>query len=90
MKKSNAITADKDFLAAAIAGYQSFVRTSEERIAQLRKLQKDSGESPVAPRPKGRPKSKRTMSAAGRARIAAAQKARWANYHKQQAKAAVA
>jgi hypothetical protein len=37
-----------------------------------------------------RPKKRRTMSAAGRARIVAAQKKRWARQHREEKKAAVA
>jgi len=43
------------------------------------------GKAAAAPSPEGPPKKRRRMSAEGRARIAAAAKARWAKFHAEKA-----
>jgi hypothetical protein len=61
-------TIDADLLAAALAGYESMRAEIESHIADLRRRLGHGG--PIS--------TKHRISAAGRARIAAAQKKRWA------------
>jgi hypothetical protein len=61
-------TIDADLLAAALAGYESMRADIESHIADLRRKLGQGG----------RISTKHRISAAGRARIAAAQKKRWA------------
>jgi hypothetical protein len=62
---------------AAIQGFEYQKAQIDQRIAELRALRSGESESPAkaAPAPKG---GKRTLSAEARARIAAAQRKRWA------------
>ncbi len=77
MPKGNHI--DAETLRAALIGYQHEQSMIEEKIAELtRKL---AGKA-VNPQTAGTPKAKRHMSAAGRRRIAAAQRKRWAELKK--------
>jgi|SRR5215471_2256827 len=65
-----------DIIHAAIEGFESQKRRIDAQIAELRQLLKgDRTESSVAA---DSAQPKRRMSAAGRKRIAAAQRARWA------------
>ncbi len=75
------IRMDSATLQAALAGYQQRLGQIDESMADLRRRIGKSGrpESPVASGPSPR---RNTMSAEGRARIAAAQKARWAKAKK--------
>jgi hypothetical protein len=78
--------ATPELLAAALIGYQQQLNEIQSKIAEIRgKL----GNAPVArstkpPAPVARRK-KRRMSAEGRARIAEAQRARWAKAKKAKA-----
>ena len=87
---------DNTLLEMAIVGYQSELDKISARIADIKAQLGQSGPG----RPKSTatavatatdqatPKKRSTMSAAGRARIAAAQRARWAAQKKQQAQPA--
>jgi len=79
----------------AIVGYQSQVEKISARIADIRALLGQPGPGrPKATPPTtagtdhAAPAKRRTISKAGRARIAAAQRARWAAQKKQQAQPA--
>jgi len=93
MPRSAKLTADHSILEMAIVGYQSQLDQLTAKIAEIK--------SQLGQRGPGRPKSdvaasehsgtkRKGMSAAARARIAAAQKARWAAYRKGQKPAAKA
>ena len=69
-----------EIIHAAIEGFESQKRRLDSQIAELRQLL--HGESIEAAGPSKSPTGKRGMSAAGRQRIAAAQKARWAKVKK--------
>jgi hypothetical protein len=87
---------DNTLLEMAIVGYQSELDKISAKIAEINAQLGKRGPG----RPKGTtataaattvqatPKKRSTMSAAGRARIAAAQRARWAAQKKQQAQPA--
>jgi hypothetical protein len=69
---------------AALVGYQQQLQQIEMKMVELRrKLGKPAGPSPAKPAEKTAPRKHR-MSAEGRARIAAAQRARWAKQKKTQ------
>jgi hypothetical protein len=85
---------DSTILEMAIVGYQSEVKRISAKIADIKAQLGQRGPG----RPKATlavatgtdhvgPQKRRTISKAGRARIAAAQKARWATQKKQQAPA---
>jgi hypothetical protein len=81
------ISLDKATLEAALVGYQQHLQQIESKMADLRRLLgQASAAAPVAKR--GRKaaagKQKHRMSPEGRARIAAAQRARWAKAKKAQ------
>jgi hypothetical protein len=81
------ISLDKATLEAALVGYQQHLQQIEAKMADLRRmLGQTPAASPAAKRaPKAAPrKQKHRMSAEGRARIAAAQRARWAKVKKAQ------
>lgn len=84
------ISLDKATLEAALVGYQQHLRQIEAKMADLRRLigHTNSGASVPAvkrARSKAAPrKQKHRMSPEGRARIAAAQRARWAKAKKAQ------
>jgi hypothetical protein len=88
MAKSNPL--DPEILAAALAGLQQKVQRLNEQIAAVRNLmgQRGPGRPPKNEETEGtaatQPRKKRTMSAAGRKRIAEAQKKRWAAVRKAQ------
>jgi hypothetical protein len=75
---------DAATLQAALAGYRQQLDEIEQKMAELRRrLGKTSnGATPKSAAPASRPVKRRTrkhrMSEEGRARIAAAQRARWA------------
>jgi hypothetical protein len=84
---------DNTLLEMAIVGYQSEVKRISAKIADI----KERLGQPGPGRPKATvaaatgttaPQKRRTISKAGRARIAAAQKARWAAVKKQRAQPA--
>jgi hypothetical protein len=81
------IRLDKATLEAALVGYQQHLQQIEAKMAELRHM---LGQGPAAtPAAKRAPKAasrkqKHRMSAEGRARIAAAQRARWAKVKKAQ------
>ena len=80
------LSLDKATLEAALVGYQQQLQQIEAKMAELRRmLGEKPAEAPAAKRaPKAAPakKQKHRMSAEGRARIAAAQRARWAKTKK--------
>jgi hypothetical protein len=78
---------DNSLLEMALAGYQAEMARLSAKIADIRARlgHRGPGRPPKAAAVTGPAESapkKRTMSKAGRARIAAAQKARWAAYNK--------
>ena len=81
------ISLDKATLEAALVGYQQHLQQIESKMADLRRLLGQApAASPAAKRArKAAPgKQKHRMSPEGRARIAAAQRARWAKVKKAQ------
>src|SRR6516165_4033201 len=73
---------DSEFLAAALIGYQQRRAEIDGKIAALR--QQLGGSWAIVPAGSSdgtRPVRKRTMSAAGRKRIAEAQRKRWKAFH---------
>jgi hypothetical protein len=81
------ISLDKSTLEAALVGYQQQLQQIEAKMAELRRqLGKAPAAAPAAKRARkaGPKKQKHRMSAEGRARIAAAQRARWAKTKKGQ------
>jgi hypothetical protein len=82
------ISLDKATLEAALVGYQQHLHQIEAKMADLRRLLGNGAATAIAPAPKrGRRaagKQKHRMSPEGRARIAAAQRARWAKAKKAQ------
>jgi hypothetical protein len=80
---------DSEFLAAALIGYQQRRAEIEGKIAELRLQLGGRWSSVPAGSSDGmRPLRKRTMSAAGRKRIAEAQRKRWQAFHQAQEPAA--
>jgi hypothetical protein len=80
------ISLDKPTLEAALVGYQQHLHQIEAKMADLRRM---LGQAPAAAPAarharKTRGKQKHRMSPEGRARIAAAQRARWAKAKKAQ------
>lgn len=81
------ISLDKATLEAALVGYQQHLQQIEAKMADLRSmLGQTPAAAPAAKRArKAAPaKQKHRMSPEGRARIAAAQRARWAKSKKAQ------
>jgi hypothetical protein len=74
-------------LEAALFGYQVEKERIEAKIRDLQ-VQLKGKRAPVPAAKAAKVGGKRTMSAAARARIAAAQKKRWAEFHKKRAAAA--
>ena len=71
---------DQDLLAMALIGYEAEIGKINAAIAEIRaRLGEQAGGADGQPAPK-----KRTMSAAGRRHIAAAQRRRWAELKKSQ------
>jgi hypothetical protein len=79
---------DPNVIAAAIEGFEKQAATIEGYLVKLRRLQNGAGSKTVvtATEPTAGPspvtKKRRVMSAASRKAMAAAQKKRWAEYHK--------
>jgi hypothetical protein len=76
---------DTSTLRAALAGYQQQLEHIESKMAEVRRqlrtaapTAKSAASAKVAPERGARGPKKHRMSAEGRARIAAAQRARWA------------
>jgi hypothetical protein len=77
-----ALSLDRATLEAALVGYQQQLHDIESKMTDLRrKLGKPAGSISVKKGAKAAPRKHR-MSAEGRARIAAAQRARWAKVKK--------
>ena len=84
---------DKEILQAALIGLEMQRSHIENTIIEIQKRIAGGGEGVPSPlkqsSPKAKKRKKRVMSAEAKASIAAAQKKRWADYHKKQkAKAA--
>jgi hypothetical protein len=78
---------DNDIIGAAILGYETQLRSIEQKLAELRAQLRGKPVVKItrtAARKSGGSK-KHAMSAAGRKRIAAAQRKRWAAFKKQKA-----
>jgi hypothetical protein len=87
MAKSKAVVSDPSFLTAALEGLELQKQRIEDQIRQVKAMlgkgsRATSGSAPTAA-PTAR--KKRVLSPAARKRIAAAQKKRWANFHKTKA-----
>jgi hypothetical protein len=72
---------DNDILAAAIEGFEAQKKHLDAQIAEIRQLLTGASAGPAAKPETGR--KRRKMSAAGRKRIAEAQRKRWADVKKQ-------
>lgn len=71
--------ANSDLLQAALIGYQAELGRIEQAMAEIRReLRGSAGTTASAPK-----RAKRKMSAAGRRRITAAARKRWAEYNRQ-------
>jgi len=87
---------DNTLLEMAIVGYRSEVEKISARIADIKAQlglrspgrPKGTATAPASATDPAAPVKRHTMSAAGRARVAAAQRARWAALKNQQAKPA--
>jgi cell division septum initiation protein DivIVA len=80
------ISHDAGLLQAALYGYQVEKEKIEARIHDLQ-AQLKGKKTPAASAKTAKAGGKRKMSAAARARIGAAQKKRWAEFHKKKAAA---
>jgi hypothetical protein len=82
------ISLDRGTLEAALVGYQQQVEHIQAKMAEIRRaLAGAPATTPIAKGPRkvaGHVKQKHRMSPEGRARIAAAQRARWAKTKKGQ------
>ena len=74
--------ANNDLLAAALVGYQAQLAEVEGKVAEIR-AQLGGRRIPASTDGSSASKPKRNMSAAGKARIIAALKKRWAAFHKE-------
>ena len=74
-----------EILTAALQGLEAQKARLESQIAEVRRMLRPRAQQPAAPA--SAPKPKRKLSAAARKRMAAAQKARWAEYHQKRAAA---
>jgi hypothetical protein len=82
-----ALTLDKATLEAALVGYQHQMQLIEAKIAEVRKALRQTPEPATAAKPAtkktaAKKKARHKMSEEGRARISAAQRARWAKLKK--------
>lgn len=77
---------DSVTLEAALIGYEAQRSTIEAKIAEIRRQLRARAPTEAAGIKPKIPREKRTMSAATRKRIAAAQRKRWAAYRKSNAK----
>ena len=75
---------DRNTLEAALVGLEAQRDKLEQQIAQVRRAIGGGTKTVAKPVAPIAGRKKRTMSAAARTRIAAAQKKRWANFRKQQ------
>ena len=75
-------TNDQALLEAALIGYQHQLDQIEAKMADLRRQLGGKAPASAAKAPVTGSGKKREMSAAARKRIAAAQKKRWAEYHR--------
>lgn len=75
---------DPGLLQAALYGYQAQKEQIEAKIQELR-AQLDGNKAPAPAQKAAKKGGRRKMSASARARIAAAQKKRWAEFHKRKA-----
>lgn len=93
-------TKDASFLRAAILGYEQTIQNAANRVNELRRelaaidpeFQLTLGALRLSPREAARHEPKHRISAAGKAKIAAATRKRWAAYRAEkaaQSKAAV-
>jgi hypothetical protein len=76
---------DSGFLQAALIGYQVEKEKIDAKILEVQALLSGKTAPVVVAKTGGKGGGKRQMSPAARARIAAAQKKRWAEFHKNQA-----
>jgi hypothetical protein len=81
MKREN----DPGILQAALLGYQQQLEEINAKIADLRRRLGTRGSAPAAAATSRAPQKKHRISPEGRARIAAAQRRRWAAAKKQSA-----
>ena len=81
MKREN----DPGILQAALLGYQQQLEEINGKIADLRRRLGSRGAAPAAAAAPRAPQKKHRISPEGRARIAAAQRRRWAAAKKQAA-----
>jgi len=72
---------DNEILAAAIEGFEAQKKRLDAQIAEIRQLLHGGSAGPAATQEPAR--KRRTMSAAGRKRVAEAQRKRWAAIKKQ-------
>ncbi|HVP45035.1 MAG TPA: hypothetical protein VMT32_00580 [Bryobacteraceae bacterium] len=78
------LAADKSLLEAALMGFEQMMKSIDEKIAGIRRQLGARGSTEAAVAPAQGPR--RRLSAAARGRIAAAQRKRWAELKKAQAK----
>jgi len=82
-------TGDPTILEMALLGYQVEIGKIDNRILEIQLALKGRGVVTTAGLPAGKPMpGKRNLSEAARARIAAAQRKRWAEHRRQKALAA--
>ena len=75
---------DQTILEAALVGYQHQIEEIEAKMSEIRR-QLGNPDAEAEPTAETEPKAKRrSMTAAARRRISAAQKKRWADFHKTQ------
>jgi hypothetical protein len=87
MARAHAVVSDPSFLSAALEGLEIQKQRIEEQIRQVKsmigKRRVPNGPSLLAAAAVADvPRKKRVLSTAARKRIAAAQKKRWAEFHK--------
>ena len=80
-------TDDQQTIQMALAGYQAEKDKIDAKIREIQELLKGK-KAPAPAARKAKAPGKRVLSPAARARIAAAQKKRWAEHHKRAAAAA--
>jgi cell division septum initiation protein DivIVA len=78
---------DKSLLQAALYGFQMEKEKIDAKIRELEAQLKGKKLPAAAPPKAAKRRGRRAMSDAARARIAAAQRKRWADFHKKQASA---
>jgi len=89
MARSQAVVSDPAFLSAALEGLELQKQRIEDQIRQVKAMlgrrRGTDGAPELALVAAATPRKKRTLSPAARKRIAAAQKKRWAEFHKSKA-----